>query len=654
MAASEQAAAPRTSAQGPTGLPTLRAIAVGLVLAVLMGLVVQQVALVYNAGEIESSVPPVPAVMCLVVLATIINPLLRRVRLRWQLSRAELLTIYAMLVLSVAVSGRFFTRNLLAFITVPVYYHHLEEIGKELPEQWVPQDEAAVVAFYESSRDGSVPWAVWLRPLTTWTAFLLVTLAGIFCLLELFRERWAEQEHLRFPLLYLPLEISAAGADVRRSFLADRLMWLGFAVGFWYALPVVVSPVWPNFPDWKVTFSPFSSVTGVPWNELRRIYMRPLPHLIGLGYLMSTDNLFTIWATYLLQVFGWVVMGQYGFRRPGWHAGLEFQQARGAIIALTLWLLWSNRRGFSRAVTSADVRTRLRLTGAIAGFLGAVWFVSGAGVPGWMAAALVGMLFSEALVYARMRAETGLPSYYAVPFTFEERDFILDVAGTRRFAGMAGLGVLSRFSIFGWMTTAMFQPMGAYHVENLELARQARMRRASMLWVSLGAVLLGLLIAYATCLDTFYDIGALSAAGAAGTGYYEVQWAQGNYAKMLAMAQSGEGFQTMPNVFRAGGAAIVMLLVLLRSRYVNFPFTPWGFVVASVYGSTFWTSFLITWAAQKIVLRYWGARAHTRAIPFFLGISFGYMFATIAALGVAFSAGKSLSFASGKRLYFDI
>jgi len=653
MAVRDTAPAHEVSAVGRTGLPTLRAVVIGCVLAVLMGLVVQQVALVYNAGEIESSVPPVPAVMSLVLLA-LINPLVGRVRSSWRLSRGELLTVYAMLVLSVAVSGRFFTRNLLAFITVPTYYEHLHHIGEELAEQWVPQDKAAVVAFYESSRDGSVPWAVWRRPLAVWTAFLLVTLAGIFCLLELFRERWADQEHLRFPLLYLPLELSLGSSDVRRTFLTDRLMWLGFAIGLWYALPVVVSPLWPNFPDWKVTFSPFAAVTGVPWNELRRIYMRPLPHLIGLGYLMSTDNLFTIWSTYLLQVFGWVALVQYGFRRPGWHAGLEFQQARGAIIALTLWLLWSNRRAFSRAIRSPDALARLRLAGAIAGVGGAIWFVCGAGVPGWMAAALVGMLFSEALVYARLRAETGLPSYYAVPFTFEERDFILDTAGTERFAGTAGLGVLSRFSIFGWMTTAMFQPMGAYHVENLELARQARLRRTAMLWVSLGAVLLGLVIAYGTCLDTFYDMGALSAAGAAGTGYYEVQWAQGNYFKMLAAAQSGEGFQAMPNLFRAGGAGVVMLLVWLRSRYVSFPFTPWGYLVASVYGSTFWTSFLITWAAQKIVLRYWGARAHKRAIPLFLGISFGYMFATVAALAVAFSAGKPLSFASGKRLYFDI
>lgn len=640
---------PRTHA----ALPTARAVVIAVVLAVLMGLVVQQVALVYNAGEIESSVPPVPAVMCLLALSAL-NPLLRRLRPGWQLSRAELLTVYAVLVLTVVMSGRFFTRNLMAFITVPRYYQNLEEVGEHLPGPYVPQDESAVTAFFESSRAGAVPWTVWARPLGTWTAFLVVILAGIFCLLELFRRRWAEQEHLRFPLLYLPLELSVGSAQARRTFLGNRLMWLGFAIGFWYALPVVVSPIWPNFPNWKVTFRPFQALTGVPWNELRRIYMRPHPHLIGFGYLMSTDNLFTIWASYLAHMLAWVVFVQYGFRRPGWHTGLELQQAMGGVIALALWLLWSNRRAFSRVARSSEPHLRLRLAGAIAGLLASIWFVRIAGVPWWMAATFTSMLFSEALVYARIRAETGLPSYWAVPFTFEERDFILDLAGTRHFSSEPGLSTLTGFSIFGWMTKGMFQPTGAYHVENLELAKESGISRWSMLWVSLGSVLLGLMIAYATCLDTFYDIGALSAAGAEGDGYYEVRWARGNYAKMLAAVHSNEGFQVLPSLFRFGGGGLVLLLAWLRARYVNFPFTPWGYVVASTYGGTFWTSFLITWTAQKLVLRYGGAQAHRRAIPCFLGISFGYMTATIAALVVAFSVGKPFSFRAGKRLYFDI
>jgi len=654
MGADQRAAqSSHTEQTRPTGLPSARSIVLSIGLACVMALVVQQVALVYNAGEIESSVPPVPAVMALLVLSGL-NPLLRRVRPSWQLSRGELLTVYAVLVLSVAVSGRFFTRNMMAFVTAPVYYDVLEDIQPHLPELYVPVDESAIRMFYESSRGGAVPWDVWAGPLAVWTAFLIVILGGIFCMLELFRRRWEEQEHLRFPLLYLPLELAEGGTTARRTFLGNPLMWLGFTLGFLYALPVVISPIWPNFPDWKMTYRPFLALTGAPWNELRRIYMRPLPHLIGFGYLMSTDNLFTIWAGYLLQMLAWVAAARFGFRRPGWHTGLELQQAMGAVLVLAAWLFWANRREFSRSARSPDAHMRLRVVGAVLGFVGSIWFVHVAGVPWWMAASFISMLFSEALVYARIRAETGLPSYYAVPFIFEERNLLLDVAGARSFRGQKGLAALSSFSIFGWMTKGMFQPTGAYHVENLVLAREGGVRRSAILWLSLFSVLIGLLLAYATCLDTFYDIGALSSAGAEGDGYYEIRWARGNYAKMLSAARSDEGFQWLPNLFRAGGGVIVLLLAWLRARFVGFPFTPWGYVVASTYGSTFWTSFLITWAAQKLVLRYWGAKAHRRAIPLFLGISFGYMFATVAAVAVAFSVGKPFSFNAGKRLYFDI
>ena len=111
---------------------TVRALVLSLILAVATALLVQQVALVYNAGEIESSVPPVPAVFSLLALA-IVNPLLHRLRPRWALQRGEMLVIYAVLVLTVAMSGRRMTRCLFGFMVAPQYYELLEELGETVP-----------------------------------------------------------------------------------------------------------------------------------------------------------------------------------------------------------------------------------------------------------------------------------------------------------------------------------------------------------------------------------------------------------------------------------------------------------------------------------------------------------------------------------------
>ncbi len=644
------------------GALSVRALVLAIALAVGTGLLVQQVALVYNAGEIESSVPPVPAVFSLLAL-TALNPLLRRLRPQWMLGRGEILVIYSVLVLTVAMSGRRLVRGLLAFLIVPLYYEHLADLHPAFPSWYAVSDPVAVRNFFEASPDASVPWALWAIPLLQWTGFLLISWAGLFCLLSLFQRRWAEQEHLRFPLLYLPLEMTQVATGRRPAFFRDRLMWIGFGVGFWYALPVVLSPIVPNMPDWKVTWRPFQELVQWPWRELRSVFFRPLPHLIGLGYLMSTENLFSIWASYVAQRLFWVAAAWVGFRRPAWNASGEHPQAMGAIVALALLLLWSNRKSLgaaARALLGArtderatdDVPSGAALGIAIAGFAAAVLWARLVGVPLWMGLFVFALIFAGGLVYARIRAETGLPSYWALPFRFEERAFMMDLFGRRAVSG--GVQELTTFTTLGWMTTGQYPQMGAYHLENLRLARVAGLARRHMFVLGLGAIALGLLIGYCTHLGTFYDIGALSSIGADGDGYYEVRWARGCYSQILTYEHLRESPAIWPNVARLTGGAIVLLLAVLRANSARWPVTPWGYLVACSYGTTYWASFLLTWAAHRLILRYGGMRTHVRAVPFFLGMSFGYMAATVAALIVAFAVGKPFSFGAGRRLYFDI
>ena len=651
-------------AEDSTERPALsvRAVVVAFALAVVTGLLVQQVGLVYNAGEIESSVPPVPAVFSLLAL-TALNPLLRRLRPSWALRRGEILVVYSVLVLAVAMSGRRLVRGLLAFLVVPQYYERLADLHASFPAWYAVGDPIAVRNFFESSRDASVPWGLWAVPLLQWTVFLLVTWAALFSLLTLFQKRWAEQEHLRFPLLYLPLEMTQAATGRRPTFFRDRLMWIGFAVGFWYALPVVLSPIIPNMPDWKVTWRPFQALVESPWNELRNVFFRPLPHLIGLGYLMSTENLFFVWASYLAQRLFWVGSATVGYRRPAWNASGEHPQAIGAIVALALLLLWSNRRALASAARSlvgasgdeertGGVRSGTALGVAIGGFIFAVVWVRMIGVPVWMGVWLFALVFAAGLVYARIRAETGLPSYWALPFRFEERAFMMDLFGRR--AVSHGLQTLTAFTSLGWMTTGQYPQTGAYHMENLRLADVAGLAQRRMFVLGLCGIAAGLVIAYWTHLRTFYDLGGLTAIGADGDGYYEARWARSCYSQILAYGPRGHAPVIWPNVGRAAGGVVVLLLTVLRATMVRWPITPWGYLVAASYGTTYWASFLITWAAHRVLLKYGGMRTHVRGVPFFLGLSFGYMTATVAAVIVAFAVGKPFSFGSGRRLYFDI
>jgi hypothetical protein len=374
---------------------------------------------------------------------------------------------------------------------------------------------------------------------------------------------------------------------------------------------------------------------------------------------MSTDNLFSVWASYLAQRLAWVVAAGFGLRRPGWHLGLEHQQAHGAILALFGWLVWGHRRALLSLVGLAPNPTRAAaatspwlVAGAGFGFAAAVLWANAAGVPWWMAAFLFGMVYASGLVYARIRAETGLPSYWALPFTFEERDLLLDLVGTRTVLRGGGLQALAILSHFGWMTTGQYTQLAAYHLENQRLARVAELSPARMFALGLAAVATGLGVAYWTHLRTFYTMGALSAVGAGGDGYYEVRWAAGSYQQLLSVASRSVG--SGPNGLRLLGAGLALALAALRGRFTWFPITPWGYLIASTYGGTYWASFFLTWVAQKIILRYGGMSLHTRAVPGFLGLSFGYMTATVAAVALGSATGRAFSFAAGRRLYFDI
>jgi len=506
-----------------------------------------------------------------------------------------------------------------------------------------------------------VPWAAWAGPLGSWTVFLIVSWIGLFCFLSLFQRRWSKQEHLRFPLLYLPLEMTSGAVETRKAFFRNPVMWVGFLVGLVYAAPVVLTPIWENIPQWKTTLYPFRGLVSQPWSELSSIYFRPLPHLVGLGYLMSSDNLLSISVSYLAQKASWVVASGLGIRRPGWHIGIEHEQATGAILAMAGWLLWGHRRGLGAMVRSiftgvedseGGASAKWLLGGAVAGFVFALMWAQAAGVPLWLGLFLFVMIFASGLVYARIRAETGLPSYWGLPFTFEERDFLFDIFGSRNVLRGAGLPGLTAFSHFGWMTTGQFTQTGAYHIEDLRIAEVAGIPQSRMFALGVGALAVGLGIAYWTHLGTFYGMGALSAVGAGGDGYYEVRWAQGNYNQLLSIGQRAQSIG--PNLLRVLGGALVLGLAAMRGRFTRFPITPWGYLIASTYGNTYWASFFVTWVAQRLILRYGGMTLNARAVPGFLGLSFGYMSATVAAVIVGFTTGKVFSFRAGRRLYFDI
>ena len=69
-----------------------------------------------------------------------------------------------------------------------------------------------------------------------------------------------------------------------------------------------------------------------------------------------------------------------------------------------------------------------------------------------------------------------------------------------------------------------------------------------------------------------------------------------------------------------------MLLVWLQSRFVGWPLSPYGFLIASTYMTNrmMWASTFIGWLAATVVLRYGGLRLFRQLRPIALGLVLGY------------------------------
>ena len=74
------------------------------------------------------------------------------------------------------------------------------------------------------------------------------------------------------------------------------------------------------------------------------------------------------------------------------------------------------------------------------------------------------------------------------------------------------------------------------------------------------------------------------------------------------------------------GFVVTFLLYSLRHRFLWWPFHPIGYVMtAATWGglADYWFSVFLGWLTKIIIVKYFGLKAHRRAVPFFLGLVLG-------------------------------
>lgn len=637
---------------------TPRAVALGVALLMVGVAWVRYAALITFGANIDNSVPAGPALLALLTLIGL-DRLLAWLRRRRVLQAREIAVAYVIALVGIPLSSLGIVRPMLPSLTALRYFaepsNHFAELADLVPDWVAPADERVITEYFEAAPSERVPWAAWLGPLGAWLVFLGAFFAALIALAVLLRRPWTEHDRLSYPVATFAVElVGREGAVSPLPLLRDPLMWLGFALAAVFDGMNIAEAINPGLPALGLYYPLGALFTERPWSALQSVVFYHRPEFVGFGYLVPVEILGSTWAFYLLTQLLAVGGTAVGYEPPGFP--FVMRQSAGAYLAMAGVLLWAARRSLAQSL-----RALIRGEGGGGPSRGRAWIVLAAGLLVmllWARAAgmhvgLAALFFAAmlliAVTFARIRAETGVPTNWAFPFG-EAKKLILEATGTAVWSrgGMQGLTIMS---VMNFLARGYFPGLMAFGIESLELGERMAARRGEILGALAIAFAVGLPLAWAMHLQAFYHYGANVLEGGTIAGGYRTTLARQEFELLSGMVENPGLPQRLASGFAAGGAGVVLLLAALRHHFLRLPVHPLGYALATSYGYLLWAPFFSVWAIKSLVIKLGGARAYRRLVPLFLGIAFGHLFVA----GLLWGAfGALLPGELYRRLHIDI
>lgn len=614
---------------------TPRSIILALVFLVIGALWIRKASLIAFTILVGEGTPPVPALAALGLMTAVGLAAHRLTRTRrW---RREALLIYVLLSCAFMTIDANGVRQLLSTLTSLRYFaapgNEYAAMAQEIPAWLMPADEGLLRDFYEGVEHGAVPWAQWLPILAVWGgAFMLLSLS-LGCLVSLFRRPWAEREHLSFPLAELALRLAPDPSDRadQPQLLHSWIFWVGFGFAALYDGSNIAHAFFPGIAAIGQDYSLNPLLTERPWTGLQPLTLTWRPEIVGLGYLVPTDILLSVWAFFLLLRFENFFAGLFGYTAGGFPH--DRPQGMGAYLALALFTIWAARGhlkqvlraavGRGRGESDAVIPEAVAFWGVIIGVVGLSWLMAIAGMGIGSALGYVAMIYACSLVYARIRAQTGLPITYGIPRE-EMYLTVLDLrgaAGADAGAAMRHEGVFAVFTVIGRMT---FGQLGAYQLEGIRIGRQAGIRRSHLVWGLALGLLGGLVLGYAIHLVAAYNFGWNIIDGGTTSAGYRTRQALLMFDRAETRIFAGEPWRRPQTIARGVGFALSLVVLWLRARFLRFPLNPVGLALAGTFGHPIWFPIFVAWLLKALILRIGGAQTYRRLTPGFLGLAIGH------------------------------
>jgi Family of unknown function (DUF6785)/Domain of unknown function (DUF6784) len=634
-------------------LVSRRALIVGVVLSVLCGLLIPYLDHYVQGTFVGGQHLPPGAVFALLVLVLVVNPALRLLSRKLPLTRAELLLIYAMLLVSTLVPGHG-SESLFIPVSVSAFYYDTPARGWErifldyVPQWFHPRSQQAITSFYESLPPGSaIPWGQWVGPLLAW-AVLVLALYGLATFLSLLLyPQWADHEKLTFPLVALPVEMTRNPDRpfVAGGFWGNPLMWVGFAGAALLGTGKGLGYYHPAFAGFRMEYpSLHTYFPDEPWRSIGWSPVIVYPLVAAISVLLRTEIsgslVFFYWLTKLELVFASAIGHRGGPHDiEGYPVWLGAQPWGGyfAYLGMALWSarphlghVWRQATGQEPPSAEAPVSARACLIGCGVCLVAAAGWLTVAGMSAWTAAVTAVCYAMIITILSKVVAESGLlfVQQTLMPGQVLNNLFGTSTIGVRNFT----IGMYFE-QAFGTDLRATVMPS---FVQGLKIADEARLSQRWMVIAFWLAIAAALPVTYVRCLQVFYRYGGVNCDPWFATWSGLAGW--NGLTRWLAAPRPASPLLAF---WMAVGATALWGLSVLRRRYLWFPLHPIGFIMMQAHSMhPVWFSIFIGWVLKVVLLRYGGAKGLRNSFPFFLGIAFGDILMMMVWLIIASITGK--------------
>jgi hypothetical protein len=362
-----------------------------------------------------------------------------------------------------------------------------------------------------------------------------------------------------------------------------------------------------------------------PWSDMGDFIVCFYPFAIGMFFFMPTDLAFSFWFFFLFFKAERLLTSHFGWQIPG--APFVNEQMAGGFYAIAILAIFMTRRqilrmlrilagGHIKGETRWDRQEAWMAVFLIAGgsaFL--MYFCVRAGMTPWVSAGFLLMFFLISIAITRMRVEVGPPVHdlhSAGPNTQILNMLGMTAMRKRNPVDMAMFGLLNFFN-----RVYRGHPM-PHGMEAFRVAHMFKMGNFRYFLAMGIAVFAGTFFSFWALLWMFYKYGCTAEMVAADWFGWEI-WGRVNQ-----WFTAPQPYRLDSTVAMVVGLLFCLGLSALRLNLPWCPFHPVGFALAGTWSmDRFWLCVLVAWTAKVIVLRFGGADAYRRVVPFFVGLILG-------------------------------